>query len=206
MRSAFSAAMTVMFAAFLAAGAGGCATYEYNLVQPADLARHIGRKTDETVKIDPLEYRLRTVENRLVVRIFNPTEEQIELIGPRSTAVDPTGQSRPLRGQTIAPGSFISLIFPPPRPVVWGPTPGPTWGVGVGGSVRVDGRRSFPAGAWSDPYAFGDPGPRFLAVIDANDNSFWEWQGTEGELRLLLTFQRKDKQFQHTLVFRRQKT
>jgi len=50
----------------------GCAKYEYNLVKPEAIARHIGRGTDEVFAVDPLEYRARTVDNRLVLRVFNP--------------------------------------------------------------------------------------------------------------------------------------
>src|SRR5881394_1297012 len=81
----------------------GCARYEFDLVQPQDLARHIGSQSDETVRVDPLEYRMRAVENRLVVRIFNPTTDPITLAGDKSYVVDPAGQSHPLRAQTIAP-------------------------------------------------------------------------------------------------------
>jgi hypothetical protein len=63
-------------------------------------------------RVDPLEYSMRTVDNRLVVRVFNPTDDAIELVGPRCSVVDPDGQSHPLRTQSIAPGSFIKLIFP----------------------------------------------------------------------------------------------
>src|SRR5215218_948209 len=90
---------------------GGCARYEYNLVRPPELARHIGAGTDAVFTFDRLEYRMRSVDNRLVVRIFNPSDEAIDLIGPRCSVVDPEGQSHPLRSQSIAPESFIKLIF-----------------------------------------------------------------------------------------------
>src|SRR5437879_2762117 len=118
--------------------AGGCAKYEYNLVKPPDLARHISANTDTVFTLDPLEYRLRTVENRLVMRAFNPTSDVIELVGPKCSVVDPDGQSHPLRSQSIAPQSFIKLIFPPPRPQVYEPYYGPYWGVGLGVNTRVD--------------------------------------------------------------------
>jgi len=216
----------------LATCAGGCATYEYNLVQPAELARHIGSKADETVTVDPLQYRLRTVDNRLVMRIFNPTEDPIELVGARSTVVDPSGQSHPLRGQTIAPNSFMKLIFPPRRPQVYYPSAGPTFGVGVGTAYRVDalpgGRSWYPYGPyrlgpsygapyawygypWYGPIPYGywdgyyDGGPRYLAVVDENDTTYWEWSGPTGELRLALTYLRQGKEFRHDFVFTRQK-
>src|SRR5689334_3077186 len=100
--------MRLPFAAILALVllSTGCAKYEYNLVRPEELTRHIGSSVDAVVTIDPLEYRMRSVDNRLVVRIFNHTEESIELLGPRSAAVDPNAQSHPIHGQTIPPGAF----------------------------------------------------------------------------------------------------
>src|SRR6184192_495438 len=94
----------------------GCARYEYDLVFPPDLARHIGEKSDEVVRVDPLEYRLRSYDNRLVLSIFNPTQDPITLGCDRSYVVDPKDQSHPLRSQTIAPNTFVRLILPPMRP------------------------------------------------------------------------------------------
>src|SRR5687768_15397193 len=112
--------------------ATGCASYEHRLVQPKELAGHIGAKQDYIVNIGPVEYRLRTVESRLVMRIYNRTETAIQLLGDQSAAVDPDGQSHPLRSQTIAPGSFIKLLLPPNRPQIR--RTGPSIGIGLGGS------------------------------------------------------------------------
>src|SRR5438067_6143668 len=152
--------------AMLLLAAGGCAKYEYNLVKPTELSKHIGAGSDSVVSVDPLEYRLRTVDNRLVIRIFNPTDDVIELVGPKCSMVDPEGQSHPLRSQSIAPGSFIKLILPPPRPRVYDPYGGGYWGptVGVGVGYRVD---ACPYRRYReyDPYWY-DPGPRYCAVYD----------------------------------------
>src|SRR5687768_17048777 len=111
--------------------ATACARYEYDVVAPPQAAGHVGTKDDHRFALDPLEYRLRTVDNRLVMRVYNPTEASVTLLGARSTVVDPDGQSRPLQTQTIAPGgTFIKLIFPPPRPRYY--RGGPTFGIGVG--------------------------------------------------------------------------
>src|SRR5439155_6189759 len=104
--------------------------YEYDLDQPSDLRRHIATRTDIVVGIDPLEYRLRTVDNRLVMRVFNQTDDAINLLGDKSAVVDPHGQSHPVRSQAIAPHSFAKLIFPPIRPRVY--DSGPTFGIGIG--------------------------------------------------------------------------
>src|SRR3954466_12994253 len=97
--------------------ATGCTHFEYELVRPADFAQHIGTKEDVTVSLDPLEYRFRSYEDHLVIRIYNPTDEPIKLIGDESSTVDPQGQSHPLRGAPTESPSFVKLILPP-APVV----------------------------------------------------------------------------------------
>ncbi len=171
----------------------GCARYEYDVVAPAQAAGHVGTKADHTFALDPLEYRLRTVDNRLVMRVYNPTNANVTLLGARSTAVDPGGQSHPLVTQTIAPGgSFIKLIPPPPRPRVY--RGGPTFGIGVGTRVGSAARRRGYDGygaaydnlddGW--PY---DEGPRYLTVYDDNATQYWGWEG-EGQVRLNLVYTR----------------
>jgi hypothetical protein len=163
--------------------AGGCATYEYEIVEPPQFAEHIGQKSDAVVTLDPLEYRLRSVDNRLVIRIYNHSGALITLLGARSTVVDPKGQSHPLRTQTIAPSSYVKLIIPPPPPQL--PAYGPVFGVGVGTSVgdaaAVGGRY------FEDPY-FAAP---VYAVYDPNDSYYWEWEGDDGggTARLTLIYQ-----------------
>src|SRR4051812_15880749 len=110
--------------------AGGCTHYEYDLTAPPELTRHIGAKSDELIRIDPLEYRLRTVEDRLVLSIFNTTDQPITLLGDRSYTVSPAGQSHPLRGQTIAPHAYIRIILPPMQPFYR--ETGPAFGIGIG--------------------------------------------------------------------------
>jgi hypothetical protein len=186
--------------------AGGCARYEYQLVRPPELTRHIGRGADAVFTLEPLEYRLRTVDNRLVMRVFNPTEDPIQLIGAQSTVVDPNGQSHPLPGQTIAPSSFIKMIFPPPRPRVHDPYGGPTFHTGFGVGVRVDSgaRRRGRPGRSSAVYASSTAvTPRYLQVY-GDPHFFWDWRG-EGEARIILVYRRGDDEFRHEFLFRRKK-
>jgi hypothetical protein len=179
----------------LLALATGCAKYEYDLVSPPDLRTHIGRKTDAVTPVEPLTYRWRTVDNRLVVRVFNPTEDPVELLGERSTVVSPDGQSHPLRGQTIAPSSHAKLILPPPRPRVY--NSGPTFGVGVG--MHVDARdRGFP----HDPYHHDRP--RYLTIYDDENALYWNWNG-ETEVRLTLVYRRGEDEIRHPFTIRRKK-
>ena len=212
MRSA-SIAIFALFVSIVFAS-GGCARYEYDLVEPREYTRHVGRNVDSVVEIDPLTYRLRSVDNRLVMRVYNNTDDSIELLGDKCSVVDPDGQSHPLRSMSIAPKSFIKVIFPPPRPYVYDTSP--TFGVGVGYGMRVDAlpgpppeglpdRRDFHTheNAWN-PY-FRDE-PRYLAAaVDDSDNSYyWEWKGV-GESRVNLVYRRGDSEIRHAFVFRRVK-
>lgn len=176
--------------------AGGCATYEYDLVRPADLARHVGGKTDEIFTRDSLEYRLITVDSRLVLRAYNNTDQPMTLNGERSTVVDEDGQSRPLRSITIAPRSFMKLILPPLPPRI--ERVGPSIGIGVGG-VFGDARRPYrPYG-----YNYGYDTPRYFAIYD-NDVYYWDWNG-ETEVRLTLVYEQGQTTIQHEFVFARRK-
>lgn len=173
----------------------GCAKYEYDLLGPPDLRTHIGTKTDAVSEVEPLVYRWRTVDSRLVVRAFNPTADPIQLLGEKSTVVAPGGESHPLRGQTIAPQSHAKLILPPRRPRVY--NRGPTFGVGVG--MHVDARdRGFPN---PDPL---DDQPRYLAVYDDDNAIYWEWNG-ETEIRLSLVYLAGEESIRHEFVIRRRK-
>src|SRR5690348_14958378 len=157
----------------------GCAHYEYQLVQPAQFAGHIGSKADYVAKLDPLEYHFRSVDGRLVVQIHNPTDQNIQLRGSESYVVDLKGQSHPLRSLSIAPNSYGKVIIPPPRPEVY--DVGPTIGFGVGTRIgMVDDSR----------YIERDPvldRPRYFAVYDEADSYYWDISG-EGDLRIRLTY------------------
>src|SRR5215218_6311688 len=106
--------MSILFPALLILTFSlGCTRYEYDITRPTDLAMHVGTKQDAIAPRQPLEYRFRTVDNRLVMSIDNKTDDTIQLQGDRSSVVDPSGQSHPLRTQPIAPQSFIKQILPP---------------------------------------------------------------------------------------------
>ena len=183
--------------------AGGCARYEYDIVRPADLAQHVGTKQWTTFTLDDLEYRLRSYDNRLVALIYNRSEQPVRLSGEESTAVDPRGESHPLRGRTILPGSHIKLILPPPRPRVrdYGPRFGFGMGVGISRRYRRD---HFGYGTYDD---LTDYGPRYYTVYDASDATYWAWPG-EGNATIVLAYERGERgeageTFEHEFVFRR---
>lgn len=191
----------------------GCVRYEYDVVQPPELAGHVGTKSWVSFQRDELEYRLRTVDDRLVMRIYNLGEQPVKLLGPDSAAVDPRGESHPLRRATILPGSHVRLVFPPPRPRVarYGPSFGFGVGIGSGFGGRFHHRDHFGYGAYDDI------GPRYYSVYDASDPTYFRWPGNTN-LRLLLTYRRGltgesetpadeggEEIFRHEFTFRRRR-
>jgi len=196
MKTAFFALLTLL--------AAGCAQYEYDLVQPQTLARHIG-KTEISVPVDPLIYRLQTIESHLVMGIQNPTDDPIMLIGDRSAIVDPQGQSHGLMSRTIAPHSFIRFVLPPfPNVYEWD---NDYWvgGYGYGGYGYRRGPRRFYRGYYGGIYGGGFyGGPGYVAVYDSSDPAYFDWSG-ETDVRMNLKFDRAGKQFDHSFVFHRRK-
>lgn len=180
----------------LLAACGGCTTYQFDILQPPTQNRRISTDGENRLVIDPLEYRLRAAQGRLVMLIFNPTGDTIELLGSKSSVVDPDGQSHPLRDRAIAGDSFIKEILPPYRPQ-W-VEPQPSYGVGVSGMagaadqpgyVRPRGYGSYPSG---------------VDVYDDADAYFWDWDD-QTEVRMTLVFSRSGKTFEQSLVFHRVK-
>jgi hypothetical protein len=207
----FAAILAILMLAFIS---GGCAKYEYNLVRPPEQARHIGTSVDAVVTLEPLEYRMRSFDNRLVIRIYNGTQDAIGLLGTKSAVVDPEGQSHPIRGQTIVPGSYIKLILPPIKPEYYDPY-GPYFGFGASAYHRVEAYPYPRYGYWPygfyrygydpyfyDPYEF-DP-PRYFVMMADGDAYYWDWKG-EGECRLMLVYSRAGKEFTQEFLFSRQK-
>ncbi len=173
--------------AVLALLLSGCANYQYNLIAPAELARHVGEQP-AVVPIEPLIYTLQSYDNRLVLQIQNPTDAPVTLRGDESAVVDPAGESHPLRSQTIAAGSFIKLILPPIRPRV--EPSGPTIGFGIGyGAGR----------AQDDPFFT----PRYFSVHESGAE-YWDWDG-ESTVRMQLVFEQAGRTFRHSLQFNRVK-
>src|SRR5205823_1661922 len=130
----------------------------------------------------PLEYHLRTYDNVLVMRVFNPTDSPIELLGTQGAVVDPRGESHPLRERTIAPQSYIKLLFPPPRPTYYYPA-GPTLGIGLG--TRIGVANHGPLNDFWYPELY--PSPQYLRVYDAGNFHYWSWDD-QGEVRMTLAY------------------
>jgi len=181
----------------------GCTHYEFDLTQPANIATHIGTKSDSVVALDPLEYRFLAYEDHLIVRIFNPTDDPVQLVGEESAVVDPTGQSHPLRTGMIEPHSFVKLILPPP-PLVVGPY-GPSIGISIGGAYGYHYHRHgwYPNYGWRyyDPWYYA---PRYFVLYDQGDTTYWNWRG-ESSVRVALAYLRNGKTFRDEFEFARVK-
>jgi len=130
----------------------GCVHYEYDVVEPPELAGHVGTKAWLALSRGDFEYRMVTSDNRLVVHLYNRGERAAKLLGADSFAVDPRGESHPLQSATIPPGAYVARIFPPPRPEL--SYTGPTVGVGVGAAYGYGPGH----GPWGyGPYHYHDP-------------------------------------------------
>ena len=168
----------------------GCVSYDYQIVEPANLSRHVGDQL-VTAHWDPLEYRFRRNHDRLAMTIFNPTTNRIVLLGDRSYVVDPKGESHPIHGQAIAPHSYTSMLLPPPPatvtmtyPGVYSYAPpivyGPYWG-----------------GYYNDFY-YG-PVTTYYHV-----NTPYDWKWGVGQARLRLACEQNGKTFDHEFVIDRE--
>jgi hypothetical protein len=183
----------------------GCVHYEYDIVEPADLAQRVTAKRPVELPIEPARYEAVTLSDRLVLVIHNDSDQPLKLLGEDSFAVDPRGESHPLPTRTIAPASATKLIFPPIRPSFrrGGSTFG--FGVGVGYSRGHYGRRGYGryGGFAGDPWYYDDY-PRYYRLED-DGTVYWDWTGNGTSGRVRLVYQHGEKQFHHDFTFRRVK-
>ena len=175
--------------------ATGCARYEYDVIEPPDLAGHVGGKSWVALRrAHDLEYRLRSADNRLVMRVYNRGAQRVKLLGHDSVIVDPRGESHPMPGVTIPPGSYVQRIFPPPLPRAH--RYGPSFGVGVGvtGAQHVHGGGHHSYGHHHRyPFysaGFHDFEPRYYTVYDPNDPTNFAWPGGTS-VRFIFAFGRE---------------
>lgn len=193
----------VVAAAMLLLLAGGCTRYEYDVVRPPQLAQHVGTRQWSSLRVEDVEYRLRTSDNRLVMRLYNRGDATIKLAGEDSAAVDSRGESHPLPGRTIPPSTFATLILPPARPYMrsYGPTFGFGAGVGHAGGIRTHHHH----GMRSETEMYDGIEPRYYTVYGPRDRAYFEWPGGT-ELRLILTFAREDAEpLRHEFVLLRRR-
>lgn len=181
----------------LLALAGGCARYEFDLVEPAESAGHVGSRAFLAVPRDSILYRVISADDRLVMFVHNRGEGVVKLSGADSAAVDARGESHPLQGATIPPGAYVNRIFPPPRPTLqrtgW-----------IGGGI-------YAGHGFHHHHGFSHHGsddfvrPRYNDIYDAIDPIYFDWPGGT-ELRLLLTFEQEGAgRLRHEFVFRKRK-
>jgi len=163
----------------------GCQTYQYRIVHPPG-GSPVVDKVAVTVHYDPLDYHFSCYHDHLAVNVSNPTDDRIVLEGGRSFAVDPQGESHPLHDRVIGPHSFARLVLPPipftyayPEYWDWGPGCGPGWYDPFWGG-------------WYGPWYYGPPSIRYQQVTTVYD---WDWK--TGLARLQLTYERKEKTFEH---------
>jgi hypothetical protein len=169
----------------------GCATYGFDVVQPAVADRAIGGDQWTSVTIDPLVYKLRADEGRLVMRIYNPTSDAIELLGGKSTVVDPDGLSHPLHSQVMAPETDIAYVFPPLRDTATGGEP--EIGIGAG---------NFDSPGYIAPSGYQAAStPPIPSAASAYD---FDWEG-ESDVSMTLVYKRGDSTFSQSLAFHRVK-
>lgn len=168
----------------------GCQTYNYRIVQPSTAAPVVGNQP-VSLKYSPLEYQLSRDQSHLILRITNPTDERIILLGERSFVVDPQGESHPLRGRVIGPHSYTRLLLPP-IPFSYA-HPDPTWAWGWGG--------------YHDPFWGPFYGPGFYGPPPLEHDyvyTIYDWHWKTGPVRLRLTYEQANKTFEQNFEFDRQ--
>ena len=191
----------VMILAVLVAG---CAKYQYVLIEPGAGDQVIVPKKRLVVPMEPITYRLGTVDRHLLVRVANPTDEAIRIIGDRSYVVDPEGETHPVGGGTIAPHAYIDLMLPPPPKVYRGYTNyhgGFGWGYGRWHRPYGWGGYGwgYPHGGWYDPWYY-EPS---TYTVEVYGPCHWDWK--TGTVRLHLSYERGEKRFEQTLAVLRRK-
>lgn len=168
----------------------GCKAYQYQIIEPHAVAGPVERD-EVAVSWSPLEYQLVEYEGRLALRVANPMDQPITLLGERSYIVDPSGETQPIQGGTIAPHSRVTMALPPAR--TYAAAPRASVGIGVGTGFHgahvasgVYGQR------WVDhprPYDAATGGP------------YWQW--TTGQVRMRLIYEHRGEQFEHDFTFDR---
>jgi hypothetical protein len=171
----------------------GCASWEYDVVQPPVAQAHITADHVTRVRVEPFEVGLQAVEGRLVMWLYNNSNESIEILGGKSTVVDADGQTHPLPGQTIAAGASVKMILPPVQPP--GPQPPPIITVGVSsGGLDNPG--------YIRPNGYGTSEPR--AADEKPSAYYWDWEG-QSSIHLTLVYQRGTSTNQLMFVIQRVK-
>lgn len=202
--------MARTIALLLLLASAGCVQYRHVILDPPDLAQTVGRQDDAVFSTDAGEYRMRTVEEKLVIRVFNQSAEPMQISPTRSVVVAPDGQSHPILGLTIAPGSFVKLILPPSRPVYRSRASGLSFGFGYSsaGYQRYRGGRYGSGVGFSSRHYYGPwDGPGYYEpeyrVSDDSNPVYWDWPAGQ-QITLTLSYDRGAKQTTDRFVILRE--
>jgi len=165
----------------------GCGTYVYRVVQPPGVPKPV---VDQPIilRYDPLEYGLVRHNDRLDLRITNPTSDRVILDGTRSFVIDPEGESHAIRAHILGPHSFTRMLLPP-LPFTYA-YPNYYWGWGWGWGWG-------PYDPFWGPYYYGPAyyGPPPVAYTQVMTRFDWTWK--TGTARLHLTYERNTNIFEH---------
>jgi hypothetical protein len=176
----------------LAFVAAGCRTYEYQILEPPNLSQTIS-KQPVVVHYDPLDYRFARRQGYLGMRIINPTDDRIILVGDRSYVVDPNGQSHPIRGRVIGPHSFTEMLLPQTPQTYQQVIPYPYYGYGLWPTYL------YPPlyGGFYDEFYYGPPVVNYQVITPYN----WDWK--TGPAQFLFSYDQQGKVFDHHFVIER---
>jgi hypothetical protein len=183
---------------------GGCTNYAYDVTPPGTPTYRVPTDHFWTVQSGPVDFRFRTADNHLVVQVWNPGSDPVQIVGDKSAIVDPYGRSHAVRTQLIPPGAYARIIIPPVLETVAAGPP-VSFSVGVVGGYGGHGH-----GHWHGAYygGFYDPfwydSPPYYAVV-GGDQAYWEWDGAGGEARIILVVDQKGQQTTHEVRIMRVK-
>jgi hypothetical protein len=161
---------------------GGCAPvgFEANL-EGGGAPVEVGDSQDTVIAAQPVQFRMRTVESRLVVWIENVSDEPVELLGDNSSVIDPGGESHVIAGQTILPGAPVKMVLPP---------------MSLGESQPAG---PLPVGSYDRPGFISVPGSD-----GAGDPYEQHWQWDSGlDVEVSLSFEQAGHPFQRHLSLRK---
>ena len=158
------------------------------MVQPGQSPQLIGEQP-VTVVYEPLRYHVSRHDEQLVLQIENPTANPVNLVGQKSYVVDPAGESRPIRGRSIAPHSYVQMRLPPTRQTMT------TYGYGPGYYGPYGPYWYYPYGPYYYPYTYAQS----FELVTPYD---WKWQ--QGDVRLQLSYSYQATSFEHQFLFSKQ--
>lgn len=172
----------------------GCDQYDYQFSRPADNQSLLVTSNNEVrYADDPLEYKMQAADGHMVLWIYNPAQDQVYLLGDKSSVVDPAGISHPLTDQVIAPESAVKELFPPLRPESESSGPPPEYS-----PISPIAPNDRPG--YIPPSGYGESTPP--ENRQQNPALFWDWTG-ETEIQLTLSFREGDHTFEHHFTIKK---